>query len=185
MRKSKHACLMRLSFNKIRYLFAIALILWSCSRRDEEVSNLPEGELKEIKSAVINRFNAMIKYSEAGELENVLSHFDPDAQGSYLDGGVRYPTFQDMLDNYRATWKIRKQDYGIPDTRMYVLSPRIVYVTSSSTLNTTSREGVVFKPRPWTISTLWTRSDGEWRIHSFHQFAPDPVPVEENQDVKE
>lgn len=154
------------------------LILSACSDSNQEVSNLPENQRKEIESAVINRFNAMIKYSEAGELENILMHFDPSGPGSYIDGGVRYNTFQDMVDTWRATWKVRSQDYGIPVTRLYVLSSNAVLVTSSSTLNTTNREGVIYQPRLWSVTTLWTFNDGEWRIHSFQQFEGELKPVE-------
>ena len=157
------------------------LILSACWDSNQEVSSLPEKQRKEIESAVINRFNAMMKYSEAGEVENVLMHFDPAGPGSYIDGGVRYNTLQDLVDTWRATWKVRKQDYGLPVTRLYVLSANAVLVTSSSTLNTTNRDGIVYQPRPWSVTTLWTLNDGEWRIHSFQQFEGDLKPVEENK----
>jgi hypothetical protein len=59
-----------------------------------------------------------------------------------------------------------------------VLSTNAVLVTSSSTLNTTNREGVTYQPRPWSVTTLWTFNDGEWRIHSFQQFEGELKPVE-------
>ena len=111
-------------------------------------------------------------------------HFDPSGPGSYIDNGTQYTTLQDMIDNYRATWKVQKQDYGIPLTKLYVLSRDFVLATSSSTLNTVSRDNVTFQPRPWSISTLWIYKDGQWLIHSFHQYAADPKPVEEAQPPK-
>lgn len=165
----------RLSSGSLAVVFLI-----SCACGDSaEVSDLGEKQRKEIESAVINRFNAMMKYSEAGELENILMHFDPSGPGSYIDGGIRYNTYQDMVDNYRAVWKIRRQDYGIPVTKMYVLSSNAVLVTSSASLNTTNRDGIVFQPRPWTVTTLWTLKGGTWLIHSFHQFEGELKPVEE------
>lgn len=142
------------------------------------MAGLSDPELKEIQSAVINRFNAMIKYAEAGELENMLQYFDPSGPGSYIDGGKRFATLDDMLVEYRAGWKVKSQDYGIPETKMYVLSRKFVSVTSTAVIQTTNREGVVFRPRPWAVSTLWMRNNGEWQIHSFHQYAADPVPVD-------
>ena len=157
---------------------AAVVLLAACSQGPDGTPQLPASDEREITSSVINRFNAMIKYSEAGELENVLMYFDPAGGGSYIDRGTRYTTLQDMIDNYRATWKIKSQDYGIPDTKVHVLSRDFVLVTSSSTLNTTNRDGVSFQPRPWTITTLWTLKDGEWLIHSFDQFDGDLTPVE-------
>ncbi|MEX2232545.1 MAG: hypothetical protein WD824_10315 [Cyclobacteriaceae bacterium] len=163
-------------------VLGFSMLLLCCSQTEEDITNLTTGELNEIRSAVINRFNAMIKYAEAGELENILSHFDASGNGSHIDGGTRYATFQDMVDSFRANWKIKNQDYGIPDTKMFVLSPIFVTVTSTSIINTTSREGIVYKPRPWSVTTLWMLKDGEWKIHSFHQFTADPVPVEEKKE---
>lgn len=158
---------------------SILLILAACSSDEADLAGLSDPELKEIQSAVINRFNAMIKYAEAGELENMLQYFDPAGPGSYIDGGKRFATFQDMVDEYRATWQIKKQDYGIPETKVSVLSRKFVSITSTAVVQTTSREGVVFRPRPWSVSTLWIRKDdGEWQIHSFHQYAADPVPAD-------
>ena len=157
---------------------AALVSLAACSKGPNGNAHLTESEERVIKSSVINRFNAMIKYSEAGELENVLMHFDPAGGGSYIDRVTRYATLQDMIDNYRATWKIKSQDYGIPHTEVHVLSREFVLVTSSSTLNTTNRDGVTFQPRPWTITTLWTLKDGEWLIHSFDQFDGELAPVE-------
>src|SRR5687768_12969567 len=157
----------------MKYLFCLlffgySVSLTSCSGPGHPPSPVTEEQRKQIESAVINRFNAMIKYAEAGELENILMHFDPSGPGSYIDGGIRYATFQDMVDNYRAIWKVKNQDYGIPVTKMYVLSTNAVLVTSSSTLNTTNREGVTYQPRPWSVTTLWVLKDGQWLIHSFH-----------------
>lgn len=161
------------------------LMLASCSPAQESAEEIPESERKEITSAVINRFNAMIKYSEAGELENVLKHFDPSGPGSYIERGSRYASLQDMIDNYRATWKVKSQDYGVPDTKVYVLSRNFALVTSSSTLTTTTRDGVAFLPRPWAISTLWTFKEGQWLIHSVHQFDGEMKAPEEEKEEED
>jgi hypothetical protein len=87
---------------------------------------------------------------------------------------------QEMVVHYRATWQVARQDYGVPDTKIHVLSPTHVLLTSTSTLNTTRRDGVIFQPRPWAVSTLWVLKEGEWFIHSFHQFEGDLKPVEQN-----
>ena len=166
------------------FSFLICLLVIGCSDPGHDTPGMSDHQQKRIESDVINRFHAMIKYSEAGELENVLMHFDPSGPGSYIDNGTQYTTLQDMIDNYRATWKVQKQDYGIPLTKLYVLSRDFVLATSSSTLNTVSRDNVTFQPRPWSISTLWIYKDGQWLIHSFHQYAADPKPVEEAQPPK-
>lgn len=114
----------------------------------------------------------------------MLTHFDASGPGTYIDNGTQYTSLQDMMDNYRATWKIKKQDYGVPETKVHVLSPDFVLVTSSATLNTTSREGITFQPRPWSVSTLWTLKEGEWLIHSFHQHGGDLKPVELEEQKK-
>lgn len=162
----------------------LAVSLINCSDPGPGASPVSENQQKEIESAVINRFNAMIKYAEAGELENILMHFEPSGPGTYIDRGTPYTSLQDMMDNYRATWKVQKQDYGIPTTKVYVLSSEYALVTSSSVLNTTNREGVIFQPRPWSVSTLWMLQDGEWFIHSFHQFEGDEKPVEQEEPAK-
>lgn len=161
-------------------LFALTLV--NCS--DPEPGALPvsENQRKKIESAVINRFHAMIKYAEAGELENILMHFEPSGPGSYIDLGTRYTSLQDMMDSYRATWRVQKQDYGVPDTKIYVLSSAYALVTSSSVLNTTNKDGITFQPRPWSVSTLWMLQDGQWFIHSFHQFEGDAKPVEQEEE---
>lgn len=163
----------------------IALALSGCSGSDSADSSVTKSDKKEITSAVINRFNAMIKYSEAGELENILMHFDPSGPGTYIDNGVQYSSLDDMLVNYRATWKIQRQDYGIPVTKVYVLSSDFALVTSSSTIVTTLRDGVTFQPRRWSITTLWTRKDDQWLIHSFDQYLGEGVPVEKDEDEDE
>jgi len=163
---------------------AIALLLLISCRSDNRDQIVPELQRKEIESSVINRFHEMIKYAEAGELENMLMYFEPSGPGSYIDRGTRYASLQDMIDNLRATWRIRKQDYGVPVTNLYVLSTDYVLVTSSSTLQTTTRDGIVYQPRSWSVSILWMLKDGEWMIHSFHQFDGDLKPVEDNQSVK-
>ena len=165
------------------YLLLIVFVLSGCGSNDTSDA-VPEPQRKQIESAVINRFHEMIKYSEAGELENVLKYFEPSGPGSYIDRGTRHASLQDMIDNLRATWRIRKQDYGVPVTKLYVISPVYVLLTSTSTLNTTSRDGVVFQPRPWSVSILWMIKDGAWVIHSFQQFDGDMKPVEENQPAK-
>lgn len=159
-------------------------ILIACADGGDEAGNLSDKQLQQIQSDVINRFNAMIKYAEAGELENVLMHFDPAGVGTYIDNGVQYSSLDDMFVNYRATWKIQKQDYGVPMTKVYVLSQESALIASSTTLNTTHRDGVVFQPRPWSVSTLWTLREGEWFIHSFHQYAGDLKPVEQEALTK-
>ena len=159
-------------------LAILAILSVSCSEADRHPSDLPEPQRKRIESAVINRFNALTKYAEAGELENMLTYFDASGPGSYIDGSIRYASFQDMVDSYRASWRVRKQDYGIPETRIYVLSPDFALVTSTATVQTTSRDGIEFQPRPSAVSTLWRLTDGQWLIHSFQQFLPAPVPVE-------
>lgn len=156
----------------------VFLLLIQCSKSDGDAGMLRENERTQIHSAVINRFNAMMKYSEAGELENILMHFDTSGPGSYIDNGTQYRSLQDMMDNYRATWKIEKQDYGVPATKVYVLAPDFALVTSSATLNTTSRDGITFQPRLWSVSTLWTFKEDQWVIHSFHQYSGDLKPVE-------
>lgn len=162
-------------------LLLTAMIVTACSENVADVPGLSEKQRKEIESAVINRFNAMIMYAEAGELENVLSHFDPTGPGTYIDGPTHYSSFQELLETYRATWKITRQNYGIPNTKMFVLSPQYVWITSSSTLSTTTREGVTFQPRPWNVTTLWVLREGQWLIHSFHQFSGELKPIEETK----
>ena len=157
--------------------------LTSCSDAGDD-SNFSDEQRQQIHSDVINRFNAMIKYLEAGELENVLMHFDSAGPGTYIDNGVQYSSLDDMFVNYRATWKIQKQDYGVPLTKVYELSRESAFITSSTTLSTTHRDGVVFQPRLWSVSTLWTLKDGEWFIHSFHQYSGDLKPVEQKEPEK-
>lgn len=144
---------------------------------------MEEGERIEIQSAVINRFNEMIKYAEAGDLERLLTYFDPSSGGSYIDGAARYATFDEMAGAWRASWKIAKQDFGIPDTKVLVLSSGFVLVTSVSTLTTINRDGVVFQPRAWSITTLWQLKGGRWQVHSCHQFTGEAVRAEEKQPV--
>ncbi len=168
--------------NRVLILLA-SLLLISC-QSDTGDKVLPESQRKEMESAVINRFHAMIKYAEAGELENILMYFEPSGPGSYIDRSTRYASLQDMMDNLRATWRIRKQDYGVPVTNLYVLSADYVLVTSSSLLQTTTRDGIVYQPRPWSVSMLWLLKDGEWMIHSFHQSDGELKPVDDNQPVK-
>mgnify|MGYP001298711453 CR=1 FL=1 len=161
-------------------LIFLLLTLIRCSEYDSSTAQVPESLRKQIESDVINRFHAMIKYAEAGELENILKHFDPEGPGSYIDGPTRFASLQEMVVHYRATWQVARQDYGVPDTKIHVLSPTHVLLTSTSTLNTTRRDGVIFQPRPWAVSTLWVLKEGEWFIHSFHQFEGDLKPVEQN-----
>lgn len=162
-----------------RYFFLVAgIVLAGCSDSAPDASGLSEAQRKEIHSAVVNRFHAMIKYAEAGELDKILSHFDQSGPGTYIDGPTRYNNFEDMAVNLRATWKVQKQDYGVPDTKIVILSPAYVLITSSTTLNTTNRDGTVFQPRAWYLSTLWMLKDGEWVIHSFHQSGGELKPVE-------
>ncbi|MEX1241742.1 MAG: hypothetical protein WEB30_18615 [Cyclobacteriaceae bacterium] len=161
------------------FLFSVLVsTLTGCSDPEQEITGLTEEQRRKMQSDVINRFHAVIKYSEAGELENVLDHFDPSAPGIYIDGLTRYASLDDMILNYRATWKIAKQDYGIPETKIFVLSPVYVLVTSSSTITTTNRDGTAFQPRLWSLSTLWILKDGQWLIHSFHQNSGELKPVE-------
>lgn len=169
-------------FRSCLALLSLFLIM-GCSE-GPATSPVPENKRKEIESAVINRFNAMIKYAEAGELENILLHFEPSGPGSYIDRGTRYNTLQEMIDNYRATWRVRSQDYGIPVTKLHVISPDYVLVTSSSTLNTINRDGVTFQPRPWALTTLWMLRGDQWFIHSFHQFEGEMKPVDQEQPAK-
>lgn len=168
---------MKISF----WILCLAGLLVSCSESVSERSDAGEQQRKEIESAVINRFHAMIKYSEAGDLENVLAHFDSSGAGTYIDGPTRYMSLEDLAVNYRAAWKIRKQDYGVPDTKVLVLSSDHVLITSSSTLATTNIDGVEFEPRPWSLTTLWSRKDGEWFIYSFHQYTGELKAVEAPQ----
>ena len=163
-------------------LSLVLLVFAGCSDQDRRDSDVAESEREEITSAVINRFNAMIKYSEAGELENIFMHFDPDGPGTYIDNGLQYASLEDMLVNYRATWKVLKQEYGIPVTKVYVLSADFALVTSSSTIVTTLRDGVTFEPRRWALTTLWTLKDDQWVIHSFDQFLGEGVPVEREEE---
>lgn len=160
-------------------LFSILVSsLTGCSDPDLALTGLTEDQRKKIHSEVINRYHAMIKYSEAGDLENILSHFEPSGPGIYIDGNTRYSTLDDMFVNLRATWKVTKQDYGVPDTKVFVLSPVYVLISSSSTLNTTHRDGTVYQPRTWSLSTLWVLKDGQWLIHSFHQNSDELKAVE-------
>ena len=159
------------------------ILLSACSGPDNDRSGLTDRQRRQIESDVINRFNAVIKYAEAGELENMLAYFDASGPGTYIEDGTPYASFQYMVDNYRATWKIRNQDYGVPSTRVFALSRDFVFITSSSVINTTTREGVSFQPRRWAVSTLWTFTDGEWLIHSFHQYTEQGVPVEEKEQA--
>jgi len=161
------------------FLFSILVSsLTGCSDPDLALTGLTEDQRKKIHSDVINRFHAMIKYAEAGDLENILGHFDPSGPGIYIDGTTRYTSLDEMMLNYRAIWKVTKQDYGIPDTKVFVLSPTYVLISSSSMISTTNREGTVFQPRTWSLSTLWVLKDGQWVIHSFHQNAGELKPVE-------
>lgn len=161
------------------FLFSVLVgALAACDDPADDGSPLTERERKKLHSEVINRFHAMIKYAEAGELDNILMHFDPAGGGVYIDGLTRYKNLDDMMVNLRATWKVGKQDYGIPETQVVVVSRQYAWVASSSTLNTANRDGTVFQPRPWSLSTLWVKKDGEWFIHSFHQSAGDLKAVE-------
>lgn len=160
-------------------LFSILVSsLTGCSDPERGLTGLTEEQRRKIQSDVINRFHAMLKYSEAGELENILSHFDPSGPGIYIDGVTRYASLDEMMLNYRATWKVARQDYGIPDTKVFVLSPVYVLISSSSTLTTTNKDGTAFQPRPWSLSTLWVLKDGQWLIHSFHQNSGELKPME-------
>ena len=160
-------------------LFSILVSnLTGCSDTELEMAGVTEPQRRRIQSDVINRYHAVIKYSEAGELENMLTYFDPEGPGIYIDGTTRYTSLDDMMVNSRATWKVAKQDYGIPVTMTFVLSPVYVLVNSSSTLTTTYRDGTAFEPRPWSLSTLWLLKDGQWLIHSFHQNSGEMKKVE-------
>lgn len=161
------------------FLFSLLVsVVTGCGDADQEATGLTEEQRKQIESDVINRFHAMIKYTEAGELENILEHFDPSGPGIYIEGTTRYTSLEEMLVHLRATWKIKTQDYGVPDTKVFVLSPTFTLVSASSTINTTNRDGTVFQPRQWTLSTLWLLRDGQWLIHSFHQASGEMKPVE-------
>ncbi|HEX8039475.1 MAG TPA: DUF4440 domain-containing protein [Chryseosolibacter sp.] len=160
-----------------------ALILACCSPSVRDASSMEEGERMEIQSAVINRFNEMLKYAEAGDLESLLKYFDRSSDGSYIDGATRYATFDEMAGAWRATWKVAKQDFGVPDTKVLILSSEFVLVTAVSSLTTINRDGAVFRPRLWSITTLWQLKGGQWQVHSCHQFTGEAVRAEEKQPV--
>ena len=163
-------------------LTTLLFFLLACSSCSTDVdSDAPSSE-GQIRSDVINRFHGMIKYAEAGELENFLSYFDPAGPGSYVDGNHRYTSFDEMAGEWRATWKVLKQDFGEPVTDVQILSDRFVLIVSSSAVATRHRDGVSFQPRPWSVSILWHKRDGEWLIHSFHQASGALVAIEEKSD---
>jgi hypothetical protein len=87
-----------------------------------------------------------------------------------------------MADTWRATWQVQKQDYGVPDTKVVILSPSLAMVSANSTLNTTNKYDVVFRPRPWSVTTLWQCAEGQWRIHSLHQYSGELVRVNPDAD---
>lgn len=151
----------------------------ACSDRSDAGRGLTRDERRTVESEVINRFHGMIKYAEAGELENILMYFAPSGPGTYVDGGIRHPSLEEMMVHYRGVWTVKSQDYGVPDTRVYVVNRDFALITSSSTLRTVNREGVEFQPRPWSVTMLWTRIDGEWFVHSFQQYEGELKPVEQ------
>ena len=165
----------------IKFLSLIfGFILLSCSQPAQDASRLDDNRIKEIESAVLKKFDELVTHAEAGDIEKVFSMFDQSGQGNYIDGPWRYRSFQDLLDNYRANWDVVNQDFGQPDVKVIVLSPNFALISSTSNVSSTSKSGKSYKPSPWSMSSIWILKDGQWQIHSFHQFSSERRP----EDVK-
>ena len=160
----------------------LGILLASCGDR---VNNTPRPDnmnTKEIESAVSQRFNELKNYAETGHLDKIFAMYDQSASGSYIDGSLRYKSFKDLFDAYHANWKVSKQDFGNPETKVIVLSPDIALVSSTSKVVGTDSSGTSFDPMQWAITILFTRKDGIWQIHSFHQDASPVVPEEAKKE---
>ncbi len=165
----------------IKFLTLIfGFILVSCSQPVQDTSKLDDQRIKEIESEVMKKFNELVMYAEAGDLEKALTLFDHSGQGSYIDGPRLYKSFQEVLYSYRANWDFVKQDFGNPETKIIVLSPSIALVSSASNVSSVNKSGISFKPSPWSMSSIWILKDGKWQIHSYHQFISEGIP----EDVK-
>ena len=60
--------------------------------------------------------------------------------------------------------EMEEQVVTVSDTRSLVLSEDVVYTLRVGTDSTTYKSGEATATRPWAVTYVWVRNDGEWEI---------------------
>lgn len=163
----------------IKFLtYFLGFFLVSCSNSTKNAAKVDDKTRNEIESAVTQRFNELMTHAAIGDIEKALSLFDQSGGGSYIDGYTRHKTIQDVVETYRSTWNVASQDFGTPATRVIVLSPQFALASSTSNVSWIDTSGISYKPRQWSLTSVWTLKDNQWQIHSYHQDVGPSVPIE-------
>jgi len=148
-------------------VWSLGLCAIGCSSPGDD--RLDDAAVAEIETAVSGRMNELMASAEAGDIESVFTFYDQSGPGSYLDQAYRFDSFQDFVETYRTSWNVSEEDFGDPDVRIFVLNANAALVSSTSNVSHVDTLGTAYPPTPWAITMLWTRDDGPWHIHSFHQ----------------
>ncbi len=158
---------------RIVYAAFALTVLAACQPTTTE---LTEEQKAEIAAEVTMRLDAFWNDLEQPNLDRWLTymHESPDilsvSNGSFVEG---YASVDSLYRPAVANWE--GQVLTESATRVVVLSQDFVYTMRVGTDSVTLTSGEGSPTRPWAVTNVWVRRDGEWRILLGHGSHPSPV----------
>ena len=151
--------------------FALTVIT-ACSFADSEMTDYQKAE---IAAEVELRLDQLWDVLRNPDADLLLSFFhESEELISVHDGAavLGYATFEQgrpIVDEWE------NQVVTVSETRTVVLSRDIAYTLRVGTDSLTFRSGDAVPTRPWAVTYVWIRSDGEWKILLGHGSHPSPL----------
>jgi hypothetical protein len=158
-----------------RFVFAAfgLVVLAAC---EPAITELTDDERAEIAAEVESRLDQLWDALRNPNADLILSFFceSPDLlevhDGGFISG---YATFDSLAGPVIGEWE--NQVITVSETRSVVLSRDVVHTMRVGTDSMTYKTGEAVPTRPWAVTYVWVRSDGEWKILLGHGSHPSPT----------
>ena len=162
----------------MRRIFLAAFAVTVLAACQPATSELTEEQKAEIVAEVELKLDQLWDALRDPDSEQIMAFFLDSTDflsvhdGRFISG---YATADSLFRP--AIDEMEEQVVTVSETHSLVLSADVVYTMRVGTDSTTYKSGEATATRPWAVTYVWVRSDGEWKIllgHGSHSSLTDP-----------
>ena len=143
----------------------------ACMSLDHELS---DGDRAAIREDVSKHFQDFWDSWSGVDTERGFSYHQDHSDYSFAADGNTWNSLAGLQEASRPGFRTTKhQEFRFDETRVAVISRDVVHATWRGTHTRIGTDGSVRGPRPFAFTSVWVRSNGEWKVRFAHQSSRD------------
>jgi ketosteroid isomerase-like protein len=148
-------------------------VLWSCSNHNS--NKMTEASTRDIVKDIKSKHEKLTEYSEKAQLDSFLSYYDNSPAFLHFssDGKMRnYEAFKKICTEYYNS--LEYQEISTITEKFSVIDTNLAILGWTGNIIAHFKNGDTMKMNNYSISSVFKKIDGKWKIIHSHESAEPP-----------